>query len=397
MQYNSSISKVSELGGIPLSEYDEQGNIKHIYCSLSDLKEPHPYLMESVKKLISNLKQDDFAVQYLKDLPICFCGTRAEDTYFIWGPIAFRHLKQPEKKKYGQMTDNKDGDIKDLYYCSLNRLLSAVALSFYFLNGKEYDIDYFLKYMDEEVTSFPSYDSQIVEYIMNREDTLLLNHTYVEEQVLFDKIRVGDVDGLKQVLKNQHVNYPLLIEDNVLKNEEYMAIASITMAARAAIEGGATSAECFAISDIYLKRISKCRSVRDIKRSVEESHVIFTELVKKYKENKSSNSLIEDCKKYIAQNLFKKISLSDIARALQINASYLSKIFSKSEGKTISEYIQREKIYAAKNMLTYSDRSVYEISEYLHMSTPSYFSCTFKKMTGMTPQEYRSKNHPPEF
>lgn len=397
MQFHFLISTISDLSGIPLSEYDEKGNITNIYCSISDRKEAHPYITEHIRKLLGKLEEEEFAVEYLNGFPICICGCKAKGAFLIWGPVAFRFLNQLEKKKYAQKTGSGNGEIQELSYCGLRKLLSVVAVIYSILKGEEYHTDYFLKYIDDDTTTFPSYDSQLVEYMMNREDELLLNHTYVEEQVSIDKIRSGDVEGLKQVLKYQTYKYPLVIEDNVKKNEEYMAIASITMSTRAAIEGGATSAECFAISDVYLKRISKCRSIADIKRNTDEAAIVFAELVRKYLDHKSSHSFLEDCKKYIAQNLFKKISLSDITKALQINASYLSKSFSKSEGMTVSEYIQKEKIYAAKNMLKYSDRSVFEISEYLKFSTHSYFTSIFKKITGMTPQEYRDKNHPPQF
>lgn len=397
MQYNFLISTISDLGGIPLSEYDEMGNVKNIFCSISDRKDTPPYIAEQIKNVITALGKEDFAFQYLGELPICICGCKVKDTYYIWGPVAYRYLNQLEKKKYLQVSGNRSEEIKDLYFCSLKRLFTVVAAIYSIIMEQEYNVDYFFQYIEEHTTTFPSYDAQIVEYILNREDTLMLNHTYVEEQVAMDKIRNGEVENLKQILKNQNYKYPLVIEDNVLKNEEYMAVASITMSARAAIEGGATSAESFAISDIYLKRISKCRSISDIKKNTYEASIVYAELVRKYLDHKSSYSSVEDCKKYIAQNLFKKISLSDIAKALQINASYLSKLFSHSEGMTVSEHIHKEKINAAKNMLKYSDRSVFEISEYLQFSTQSYFSSIFKKLTGMTPQEYRSKNHPPEF
>lgn len=391
------IATISDLAGIPLTEYSEDGSIKNIYSSVSDRREPYPGIAAYLQPLREDLNTQEFGIRYIEGLPICICGSKVKDRYFIWGPVAYRYLNQLEKKRYNQLIKNKTEEPKDLYFCTMKRLMSVIAVIITIMKEKEYTLDYFMDYVDQSSTEFPDIAEQIIEYTMKREDHLLLNHTYAEEQVILDAIREGDVEKVKQCVKLPQYKNPLVIEDNIFKNEEYMAISTIAMAARAAIEGGATSAESFLISDVYLKRISKCRTIADIKRNSHEACIVFGELVKKYVEHRSSNSYVEDSKKYIAQNIFKKISLSDIAKALQVNASYLSKLFSQLEGMTISEYIQREKISVAKNMLKFSDRSIYEISEYLNLSSHSYLTSMFKKYVGITPQEYRIKNHPPEF
>jgi YesN/AraC family two-component response regulator len=391
------IATISDLAGIPLTEYDEKGRIINIYSSVSDQREPYPQIAVSISQLREDLVSQEFSIRYMEGLPICICGSRVGESYYVWGPIAFRYLNQLEKKRYNQLINNKTEEIKDLYFCTIKRLMSVIAVLLTIMKEKEYTVDYFLEFVDQEVTQFPDIAEQIIEHTMKREDNLLLNHTYAEEQISMDAIRHGDTEKVKQYAKLPQYKNPLVVEDNLFKNDEYMAISFITMAARAAIEGGATSAESFLISDVYLKRISKCRTRADIKRNADEAGIVFAELVKKYVEHRSSNSYVEDSKKYIAQNIFKKISLADIAKAIQVNASYLSKLFSKIEGMTISEYIQREKVTVAKNMLKFSDRSIYEISEYLNMSSHSYLTSIFKKYVGLTPQEYRAKNHPHEF
>lgn len=391
------IATISDLAGIPLTEYSEDGRIINIYSSVSDQREPYPKIAEYVTKLREELRDQEFSIHYFDGLPICICGSKVGESYFIWGPIAFRYLNQLEKTKYNQLIKSNTEELKDLYFCTMKRLMSVIAVVNTIMKEKEYTLDYFMEYVDQSITEFPNVAEQIIEYTMKREDNLLLNHTYAEEQVSMDAIRAGDTEKVKQYVKLPQYKSPLIVEDSIFKNDEYLAIAFITMAARAAIEGGATSAESFLISDVYLKRISKCRTSADIKKNVNEAAIVFSELVRKYVEHQSTNHHVEDSKKYIAQNIFKKISLSDIAKALKVNASYLSKLFSKTEGMTLSEYIQREKVTVAKNMLEFSDRSIYEISEYLNMSSHSHLTSIFKKYVGMTPQEYRRKNHPPEF
>ena len=70
------------------------------------------------------------------------------------------------------------------------------------------------------------------------------------------------------------------------------------------------------------------------------------------------------------------------------------KKFKKELGFNISSYIMRRKLEEAKSLLTYSDKTVSEISEYLCFSSQSYFQNVFKAKYGMTPKKFRDTNGP---
>ena len=72
--------------------------------------------------------------------------------------------------------------------------------------------------------------------------------------------------------------------------------------------------------------------------------------------------------------------------------NYLSKKFKTEIGISISEYIAKEKIDAAKNLLISGDNKITKICDQLGFGSQSYFSELFKKYTGMTPVQYRDKN-----
>lgn len=73
-----------------------------------------------------------------------------------------------------------------------------------------------------------------------------------------------------------------------------------------------------------------------------------------------------------------------------MNPGYLSELFHKCEGMSIKNFILREKIGLAKNMLTYSGYSYIEIAAYLGFSSQSHLGKQFKKLTGFTLSEYRN-------
>ena len=107
--------------------------------------------------------------------------------------------------------------------------------------------------------------------------------------------------------------------------------------------------------------------------------------------NQQKNELVEWTKNYIYQNLHSDIVIGEIGQKIGVNTSYLSDLFHKVEGTTIQQYICKEKIRLAENMLRYSDYEVKEIASYLSFCSQSYFGNIFRQQTGMTPARYRKK------
>ena len=145
------------------------------------------------------------------------------------------------------------------------------------------------------------------------------------------------------------------------------------------------------LSDIYIRSIDKCRSA-------DEVNILHRELVDDYtqrmniigKANRYPKA-ITICLDYIYDNLHTKISLDDLAKKAGLSPPYLSRLFKRETGVTVSEYIMRKRVEAAANMLRYSEYSVLEISEYLCFSSESYFIQVFRRITGDTPKVYREK------
>jgi AraC-like DNA-binding protein len=77
--------------------------------------------------------------------------------------------------------------------------------------------------------------------------------------------------------------------------------------------------------------------------------------------------------------------------ALQIGKeySYMSKLFSELEGKTIEHYIIEQRIERAKELIVYNELTLSQISYQLNYSSPQHLSRQFKKVTGLTPTEFR--------
>lgn len=95
---------------------------------------------------------------------------------------------------------------------------------------------------------------------------------------------------------------------------------------------------------------------------------------------------------YIKKNLFKDLSLTAVAEALDLNPSYLSRVFSSECGESMSEYVAKLKMSAAKGYLIGGEMPINEISTKLGFRSVNYFIRFFKKHTGLPPQLWREKN-----
>ena len=230
-------------------------------------------------------------------------------------------------------------------------------------------------------------------YQLEQADADYHNHTYWDEQELLSWIRAGDVEQVRKNAALPELPYPQEICYSEKRTEEYMAAIIVALIARTAVEAGVTSAESFTLSDVYLKKISEAKDIEEIRTLRINASIAYAELVAARKTRRKSGPYVEACKSYVAANIFKKISVKDIAEELALNANYLERIFKESEGITISRYILKEKIGRAKNLLVYSDRSIMEISDYLGFSSQSYFGKVFLQETGMTPRQFRQTEH----
>lgn len=77
------------------------------------------------------------------------------------------------------------------------------------------------------------------------------------------------------------------------------------------------------------------------------------------------------------------------ANRLYLSPRYLSTVIRDVSGRTVVEWVNQAVILEAKVLLKHSDLLTYQIADELHFPNPSFFSKFFKRMTGMTPQEYQ--------
>lgn len=94
---------------------------------------------------------------------------------------------------------------------------------------------------------------------------------------------------------------------------------------------------------------------------------------------------------YINAHYMDKLTLRDLASALFLNESSLSKLFRQELGTSFTDYLNRIRIEHSTELMRNTDRSLLEISGLVGFDDQSYFTKIFKKVTGTTPRQYKSQ------
>jgi two-component system response regulator YesN len=145
--------------------------------------------------------------------------------------------------------------------------------------------------------------------------------------------------------------------------------------------------------DVFMYVLS-ADSIFSLKQyTIEMTNTLLGALFQKRAERK--NQIIKLAKGYIKENLSNdSLNLDLVSNHVELSSNYFCKLFREEEGISFSNYLNIQRIKLAKKMLKESNLKVYEISYKIGYSNPKYFSYVFKRITGLSPLEY--KNNPPQ-
>ena len=258
------------------------------------------------------------------------------------------------------------------------------------------EVDSFLNTANQIIKNFDKeyatqYLAKLEKYQLEQSEHGRNHNAVLIERRMIERVKAGDLEGIKKMYQSEaDVDLSTIgnVSKDFLKSYEYYMVTEIILVSRAAAEAGVSVEAAYELSDIFLQELSTARTFKEYMKISMLSNLMFTKLVSDTTNNKKY-PFIDACKDYIARNLRKPFKIQDISQQIGVNNSYLSKIFSKTEGMTISQYIAKERCSHAANLLKYSDYDISEIAEYFCFSSQSHFGVQFKKIYGMTPKEYR--------
>ena len=383
-------TKISIMTNIKIFEWDCETDEISCYGVLAEQSNPL-ILSEELRELLKNrIMNQKTPVIYQDENKVIFCGMREKMTkMLLLGPICIEDMSYVEIHRYckAYQIENEQCPPK----LKLQNLLALLELLSYIKIEEKYE--------DEEILDANGLiEKQEIgleaDVRIDTED--IYQHTYQEEVKTMDYIREGNLEevvGAVELLASAAGK----LSENEIRNERNLGICSITLATRAAIEGGAAPAKAYKLSDLYINKIDQCKRMTEIFEYRKRSLYDFAKLVVEEREKRANSRYTEQCKEYIRKYYHQKICIPDIAEALGVSESHLSRIFKKETGESIQKYSMHMRIERAENLLKYSEASLTEISEYLCFSSQSHFGKVFKVYKNMTPKQYRDYYKSPEF
>lgn len=101
-------------------------------------------------------------------------------------------------------------------------------------------------------------------------------------------------------------------------------------------------------------------------------------------------------KRYIDGHFKESVTLDALAGMAHVNKYYLVHTFSREYGISPINYLISRRVEESRHLLERTDHTLSQIAQMMNFSSPSYFSQSFRKLTGMSPMEYRRRQRAQE-
>ena len=227
-------------------------------------------------------------------------------------------------------------------------------------------------------------------------DSVLLNINIMErryqyENELIRAVTLGQINKANTLLSSfSNMSFEKRVSDPVRNFKNYGIIMN-TLLRKAAEAGGVHPVYLDSVSSSFAAKIEQTTSTTDGNSLMHEMFKSYCRLVRKHS-MKEYSPIVQKSIIFIDSNLSSNLSLSTVAQTQSVSAGYLSTIFKKETGKTITEHIAERRVKHASHLLSTTHLQIQTVALHCGILDVQYFSKIFKKYTGQTPKEYRDTN-----
>ncbi|SFR81409.1 helix-turn-helix domain-containing protein [Anaeromicropila populeti] len=236
------------------------------------------------------------------------------------------------------------------------------------------------------------YQKELVYREFVRRENNIFHAPYNPELEFYSVIKSGDLKKTKELCSESLMEKKGLgnLSDNCLRNIIYHFAITTALVARYCIEGGMELATAYSLSDFYIHKADLCKIPEEVSNLHPIMCMDYANRMRNLRKQKICSKPVAICIDYICDNLHTRITIKTLSELVNLSTSYLSRLFKKEAGVTLSDYIQNKKIETAQNMLIYSDFTPAQIASVLAFPNQSYFTEIFRKKTGITPKKYQT-------
>lgn len=247
----------------------------------------------------------------------------------------------------------------------------------------------------EEITDLAPYDSGPLEKYDNftASDEAFVNMKLLEERYsienqLMNAVSQGQTHKAEMLIRNFLSRQMERRSSDLLRDAKNYSVILNTLLRKAAEMGTVHPLHIDRLSSRFSRRIEACNAVSELVP-------LHLEMVHKYcllVKNHSLKGYSFPVRRVLTQidsDLTADLSLRTLAEYLNVNPSYLSALFKRETGSTLTEYVNKKRIEHAIFLLNTSSAQIQTIAQQCGISDVNYFTKIFKKQIGKTPKAYR--------
>ena len=225
------------------------------------------------------------------------------------------------------------------------------------------------------------------------QDMKIMELRYDYENQLMDAVSKGQthkadvlLGGLSSFSLEQRVADPV-------KNTKNYCIIMNTLLRKAAERGGVHPLYLDNASSAFALQIEQLLTVEAATTLMTQMYRTYCRLVRQHTTQHYSPA-IQKALVCIDADLSDHLSLHSLADTLNISSSYLSTLFKKETGQTLTDYINTKRMNLAKHLLKTTRLQIQTVAQHCGIMDVQYFCKVFKRSTGLSPKQYRDSRHP---
>lgn len=216
----------------------------------------------------------------------------------------------------------------------------------------------------------------------------MLEMRYASENAMMRDVALGNTLKAELWRPSSHLSVMDARCQDPLRNLKNYCVITNTLLRKAAEQGNVHPVYLDELSRDYAFQIEACGDMDTCKKLLDGMVMGYTKLVSE-RATKTYSAPIQQVITYIDSNLENDLRLNVLEEKLCFNRNYLSKLFKKEVGYSITDYISSKRITLSMKLLGTTDLQIQEIAQKCGILDVNYFTKKFKKIVGQTPMEYR--------
>ena len=299
---------------------------------------------------------------------VCLLHERKEAMDMMISAVIHR-IRQTLEHKKGMATIAVGGIQSSVMNLGKSYQQAVYALRGRFLKGKNTDIFYsaYDETMEEELFNFESVSTKIAQIVM-----------------------LGDKESVSRILDEMHDKANGYANDSYLFMQ--LLIQNILCGVASALNNlGLHQEECHFNPIILTKEIMAELTANDM---IEHLKTVLFDVIDQQAALRSKQGhMINRAKLFIECNYTDgSLTLEKVAQVVNVSSSHFCYLFKQETGETYVDYLSGLRISKAKELLRHSEYKNFEVASIIGYENAAYFSRVFKKLTGLSPNEFRSQS-----